>query len=132
MTEEQGVPLRCIVLVVACNVGFFGSAALMTEVNVDETGVWLALVFWLVIVLVPTAQMVVLWSGKSEEWRLLLRDKRRSLARGSTITQSSTSTSAEGRIELGSMYVDRDSSTIIMNGDHCRGNTVENPTSTSE
>ena len=87
MTEEQGVPFRCIVLVVACNVGFFGSAALMTEVDVatsdDETGVWLALVFWVVMVLVLTAQMVVLWSGKSKEWRLLLRDKWRALARES-------------------------------------------------
>ncbi|GMH74462.1 hypothetical protein TrLO_g15840 [Triparma laevis f. longispina] len=47
-TDAQSIPFRCIVLVVICNVSFFGTAAILAGVTVGEEekggGVWTVLV----------------------------------------------------------------------------------------
>ncbi|GMH74141.1 hypothetical protein TL16_g06381 [Triparma laevis f. inornata] len=63
-TDAQSIPFRCIVLlVVICNIGFFGTAALMAGVNVGEDerggGVW-TIVFLAVMVGALWSQIAVL------------------------------------------------------------------------
>ncbi|GMI14789.1 hypothetical protein TrVE_jg8997 [Triparma verrucosa] len=69
-TDAQGIPFRCIVLVVICNVGFFGAAAIIAGINVEEGeaggGPWTSL-FLAGMVLSLTSHFAVLNSGSG--WR---------------------------------------------------------------
>lgn len=48
-TDAQGIPFRCIVLVVICNVGFFATAALLSGISVEGEGGGIMLSFLLII-----------------------------------------------------------------------------------
>ncbi|GMH85663.1 hypothetical protein TrST_g3624 [Triparma strigata] len=69
-TDAQGILFRCIVLVVICNVGFFGAAAIIAGINVEEGeaggGPWTSL-FLAGMVLSLTSHFAVLNSGSG--WR---------------------------------------------------------------
>ncbi|GMI14849.1 hypothetical protein TrLO_g12324 [Triparma laevis f. longispina] len=65
-TDAQGIPLRSIVLVVVCNIGFFGTAATLARIFMDtfaaDGGVWTP-VFLVFMVLALWSQLMVLPYG---------------------------------------------------------------------
>ena len=62
-TDAQGIPFRCIVLVVFCNVGFFATAALLAGFHLDFDDGLLIGVFLVVMVVALVLQILVLSGG---------------------------------------------------------------------
>ena len=67
-TDAQGIPFRCIMLIVFCNFGFFSTAAIISGVDVEEDekggGAWTPVFLCLMIISLIT-QMVLLSKGSS-------------------------------------------------------------------
>ena len=65
-TDAQGIPFRCIMLNVFCNVGFFSTAAIIAGMDVDKDensgGLWTPVFLGVMIVMLVT-QIIVLGGG---------------------------------------------------------------------
>ena len=61
-TDAQGIPFRCIILIVICNIGFFGTATLLAGFNAsdDSSGGYLTIVFLVVMVLLLVTYILIL------------------------------------------------------------------------